>query len=38
MKNLIGWILDYYYEWKRRRRVKKKIKELRKQDPFTYNH
>lgn len=30
-------IKDWYYEWKRKREIKKKLKEMKKRDPFTYD-
>lgn len=36
--NIIGWLIDKYMEWKRKRRFKKKMEELKKRDPFIYNH
>jgi hypothetical protein len=38
MKNIIEWFKDQYQEWKRKRNIKRKIKEMQKNDPFTYNH
>ena len=35
---LINWIVKKYQDWKRKRKFKKKIEELRKRDPFIYNH
>ncbi len=35
---LIKWVIDRINEWKRKRKIKKKIKELKKRDPFIYNH
>ncbi len=35
---LINWIIDYYREWKRKRKIKKKLEEMRKRDPFIYDH
>ncbi len=34
----INWLLEFYLEWKRKRKIKKKLKELRKRDPFIYEH
>ena len=34
----INWLLGFYLEWKRKRKIKKKLKELRKRDPFIYEH
>lgn len=38
MKKLIKWFLDIIEERKRKKRLKKKLEELRKRDPFTYKH
>lgn len=38
MKKLINWFLDLIEDRKRKKRFKKKMEELRKRDPFTYNH
>lgn len=38
MKKFISWILEKIEDYKRKKRFKKKIKELKKRDPFTYNH
>jgi hypothetical protein len=38
MKRLIKWVTLMIEEYKRRRRFKKKIKELKKRDPFIYKH
>lgn len=35
---LIKWVIDKINEWKRRRKIKNKLKELKKRDPFIYNH
>lgn len=35
---MIKWIKNIVAEYKKRRRYKKKIKELRKRDPFIYKH
>lgn len=34
---MIKKIKDWYKDWKRKRAIKKRLKELRKQDPFTYD-
>ena len=34
---MIKKIKDWYKNWKRKRAIKKRLKELRKQDPFTYD-
>lgn len=38
MKILIQWLLNIIEERKRKKRFKKKLEELRKRDPFIYNH
>jgi hypothetical protein len=38
MKIVITWILSKIESFKRKREIKKKIEEIRKRDPFTYNH
>jgi hypothetical protein len=38
MKKLFGWIFKYFEEKKRKKKFKKKLEELRKRDPFIYNH
>jgi hypothetical protein len=38
MKRLINWIKDKIKQHKRQKQFKKKIKELKKRDPFIYNH
>ena len=38
MKKIISWVLDRIADIKRKRRFKKKLKDLRKRDPFIYNH
>jgi hypothetical protein len=38
MKNLLQWISEKIQDYKRKRRFKKKIEELKKRDPFIYNH
>jgi len=35
---IINWIKLKYQNWKRERAYKKKIKELKKRDPFTYKN
>jgi hypothetical protein len=35
---LIKWLIEKYQNWKRKRKFKKKLEELRKRDPFIYNH
>jgi preprotein translocase subunit YajC len=36
--NIIKWFLKLIEERKRRKRLKKKLEELKKRDPFIYNH
>jgi hypothetical protein len=38
MKRIIDWILGKIEDYKRKKRIKKKLEELRKKDPFIYNH
>ena len=38
MKRLLNWIFNKIDNYKRKRRFKKKLKELRKRDPFIYKH
>jgi hypothetical protein len=38
MIKLINWIKEKIEDYKRKKRFKKKIEELKKRDPFTYNH
>jgi hypothetical protein len=38
MKKLIKWFLDKIERIKRNRKLKKKIAELKKRDPFVYKH
>jgi hypothetical protein len=38
MKRLIQWILNKIQDYKKKKRFEKKIKELKKRDPFTYKH
>lgn len=38
MKNLINWFVGLIEAYKRKKRFKKKLAELRKKDPFIYNH
>ena len=35
---LIKWLIEKYQFWKRKRKFKKKLEELKKRDPFIYNH
>lgn len=36
--NIFKWVIDKYEQWKRNRKFKKKLDELRKRDPFVYKH
>ena len=36
--NILKWIKKKIEDYKRKKRFKKKLEELRKKDPFTYNH
>jgi len=38
MKKIINWFKSKWEERKRKKRFKKKIEELKKRDPFIYNH
>jgi hypothetical protein len=38
MKKIIEWFLGKIEDYKRKKRIKKKLEELRKKDPFIYNH
>jgi hypothetical protein len=38
MKKIINWFLKKLKERKRKKELKKKIEELKKRDPFIYNH
>jgi len=38
MKKLFNWIKKLIDDRKRKKRFKKKLEELRKRDPFIYNH
>lgn len=35
---MIKWIKEKYFIWKKRREFSKKLKKLKKQDPFTYKN
>jgi hypothetical protein len=35
---LFKWFVNKYKQWKRKRDFKKKLEELKKRDPFIYNH
>lgn len=38
LKKLINQIKNYFQKKKREKEIEKRMKELRKRDPFTYNH
>jgi hypothetical protein len=38
MRKIIDWFLKKLKERKRKKELKKKIEELKKRDPFIYNH
>ncbi len=38
MKKIINWIKQKIFEFKQRRKFNKKLKELKKRDPFIYKH
>lgn len=38
MKKIIDWFLKKIKERKRKKELKKKLEELKKRDPFIYNH
>lgn len=38
LKRLISWINELIQERKRKKKFKKKLEELKKRDPFIYNH
>lgn len=38
MKKIIDWIKNIIKERKRKKHFKKKLEELKKRDPFIYNH
>ena len=38
MKKLIDWIKEKINSYKHKKMIKKKLEELRKKDPFIYNH
>jgi hypothetical protein len=38
MKKIINWFLSLLEERKNKKRLKNKIEELRKRDPFIYKH
>ena len=38
MKKLINWFKGVWETYQKKKRFRKKLEELRKRDPFTYNH
>lgn len=38
MKRIINWFKTKIENYKRKKRFKKRMEELRKRDPFVYNH
>lgn len=38
MKRIFAWFRNIIDTYKRKKRFKKKLEELRKRDPFIYNH
>jgi hypothetical protein len=38
MKKLLQWISEKIQDYRRKKKFKKKIEELKKRDPFIYNH
>jgi hypothetical protein len=38
LKKIIDWFKNKIEERKKKKRFKKKLEELRKRDPFIYNH
>tara|TARA_B100001094_G_scaffold321787_1_gene370071 strand:+ start:581 stop:685 length:105 start_codon:yes stop_codon:yes gene_type:complete len=34
---MFKWILEKYHAWKYRRRMKRRLKEIQKKDPFIYD-
>jgi len=34
---MFNWIIEKYREWKYRRKMKKRLKEIQKEDPFIYD-
>ena len=36
--SFINWLIRIFKEWRRNRKFKKKMEELRKRDPFIYKH
>lgn len=38
MKKLIEWLVNKVKDYKKKRKFKKKLEELKKRDPFIYKH
>ena len=38
MKRILNWIKSKIEDYKRKKRHKKKLDELKKRDPYIYNH
>ncbi len=38
MKKILNWFLEKIEDYKRKKRFKNKLKELKKRDPFIYKH
>ena len=38
IKKIIGWVKNLWEERQRKKRFKEKLEELKKRDPFIYNH
>jgi len=38
MKTLLNWFKKKIADYKRKKQFKNKLEELKKRDPFTYNH
>ena len=38
MKKIINWVKNYFKTRQKKKEFKKKLEELRKRDPFIYNH
>jgi hypothetical protein len=38
MKKILKWFLKKVEDYKRKKRFKNKLKELKKRDPFVYKH
>jgi hypothetical protein len=38
MKKILNWVKEKIEDYKRKKRFKKKMEELKKRDPFVYKH